>query len=89
MENDTQWAVKTYGTVRLADTRRTQRAMKIGSMLARDPMGTLPKQMGELADLKATYRFLESAHTSYELLIKPHLEHTKALMQQHKRLLLI
>jgi Transposase DNA-binding/Transposase Tn5 dimerisation domain len=89
LESATEWAVKTYGSARLADTRRTQRAVKIGSALARDPMGSLPKQMGGQAGTKAAYRFLESAQTSYEQLMEPHLQQTKAMMQQRKRILLI
>jgi hypothetical protein len=52
-------------------------------------MGSIPKQMGGQAASKATYRFLENAKTSYEHLIRPHLEQTRAQMQEKKRLLLI
>ena len=79
----------TYGSVMLGDERRTQRAVKMASALARDPMASLPKQLGGQAATKAGYRFLESAQTSYEQLMRPHLEQTKALMQQQKRVLLI
>jgi hypothetical protein len=85
----TEWAVMTYGSVMLGDQRRTQRAMKIASALAREPMASFPKQLGGQAATKAGYRFLESAQTSYEQLMRPHLEQTKALMQQQKRVLLI
>src|SRR5947209_8213397 len=84
-----EWAVVTYGSVMLGDERRTQRAVKIASALARDPMASLPKQLGGQAATKAAYRFLESAQTSYEQLMRPHLEQTKAMMQQQKRVLLI
>lgn len=79
----------TYGSVRLTDERRTQRAVKIASALARDPMASLPKQLGGQAATKAAYRFLESGQTSYEQLMRPHLEQTKALMQRQKRVLLL
>ena len=36
----TEWAVMTYGSVRLGDERRTQRAVKMASALARDPMAS-------------------------------------------------
>jgi Transposase DNA-binding/Transposase Tn5 dimerisation domain len=84
-----EWAVKTYGNVRLGDERRTQRAVQIASAMARDPMASIPKQMGGTAATKATYRFLESAKTSYEHLIRPHLSQTREQMQEKKRLLLI
>jgi len=63
--------------------------VKIASALARDPMGSFPKQLGGQAATKAAYRFLESAQTSYEQLLRPHLEQTQALMQQQGRVLLI
>ena len=84
-----EWAVMTYGSVMLGDERRTQRAVKMASALARDPMASFPKQLGGQAATKAGYRFLESAQTSYEQLMRPHLDQTKALMQQQKRVLLI
>ena len=84
-----EWAVLTYGAVMLGDGRRTQRAVKMASALARDPMASFPKQLGGQAATKAGYRFLESAQTSYEQLMGPHLEQTKAVMQQQKRVLLI
>jgi hypothetical protein len=84
-----EWAVMTYGSVLLGDERRTQRAVKIASALAREPMASLPKQLGGQAATKAAYRFLESAQTSYEQLMRPHLEQTHDLMHQQKRILLI
>ncbi len=84
-----EWAVLTYGNVRLLDKRRTQRAVQIASAMARDPMGSIPKQMGGQAAAKATYRFLESAKTSYEQLMVPHVTQTREEMQEKNRMLLI
>jgi hypothetical protein len=85
----TEWAVMTYGSVMLGDQRRTQRAVKIASALAREPRASFPKQLEGQAATKAAYRFLESPQTSYERLMRPHLEQTNGLMQQQKRVLLI
>src|SRR5579859_3364162 len=63
--------------------------MKIASALAREPMASFPKQLEGQAATKAAYRFLESPQTSYERLMRPHLEQTNGLMQQQKRVLLI
>jgi hypothetical protein len=89
MESAAEWAVRTYGTAMLADQRRTQRAVTIATGLGRDPMGSLPAQMGTSAATKAAYRFLESSPVTYERLMRPHVEQTQALMQQHSRVLLI
>ncbi len=84
-----EWAGMTYGGVRLGDERRTQRAVQIASAMARDPMASFPKQMGGQAATKATYRFLESAKTSYERLMVPHLEQTREKIQKKKLTLLV
>jgi Transposase DNA-binding len=79
----------TYGSVQLGDARRSERAVKIASALAHDPMSSLPKQLGGQAATKAAYRFLESGKTSYEGLMRPHLQQTKAAMHRTARILLI
>ena len=86
-----QWAVMNYGSVMLADRRRTARAVSIAQALASDPGGSLPTQLGSHAASKAAYRFLQSPQVSYERLMRPHLEQTQALMraQQPRRVLLI
>ena len=91
MESAAQWAVRTFGTARFGDQRRTQRAVTIASALGRDPMGSLPAQMGNQAATKAAYRFLQSPPVTYERLMRSHLEQTHALMkqQQSRRVLLI
>ena len=89
MPSATQWAVMMYGSVRLGDQRRTQRAVKMASDLASKPTASLPEQMGNLAATKAASRFLESPKISYERLMRPHVEQTKELMKQKSRVLLI
>ena len=89
MQSAGQWAVRNYGSVMLADRRRTARAVSIAAGLASDPRGSLPAQLGSQAASKAAYRFLQSPQVSYERLMRPHWEQTQALMQQQRRVLLI
>ena len=84
-----EWAMSTYGSVLLGDKRRTQRAVTIADALARDPMGSFPQQLRSHSATKAAYRFLESPQTSYEQLLRPHLQQTQAQMEHHQRILLI
>lgn len=76
-----QWAAMTYGPVRLGDQRRTQRAVMMAERMAADPQASLPAQMGNWANTKAAYRFLESGQIHYEQLMRPHLSQTQALMR--------
>jgi hypothetical protein len=84
-----EWATMSYGTAMLGDQRRTQRAVQMASALGRQPAASLPAQLGSQAASKAGYRLLESSPVTYEKLLRPHLEQTKAQMQQSRRVLLI
>jgi hypothetical protein len=55
------WAQHTFGSVRLADQRTNERAVRIAQAMAEQPAASLPKQMHSRAALKATYRFLQAA----------------------------
>lgn len=72
-----KWAQATFGEVRLGDERRTRRAVKLAEAMAREPQVSLPKQLGEPKEVKASYRFLQSAQVSYEGLLHPHVVQTR------------
>ena len=81
MLSATEWAVMTYGSAYLGDQRRTERAVTLASALARNPMASLPAQMGSAAATKAAYRFLQTPQIRYEQLMRPHLGQTRERMQ--------
>jgi len=83
------WAEQTFGEVRLGHRSRTERAVAMASAIATAPAASLPKQMGSEAALHAAYRFLQTPDVSYEQLIGPHVEQTRAEMGQQERVLLI
>ena len=83
------WAEQTFGSVRLGHQRRTERAVAMAAAIAADAGASLPKQMGSEAEAHAAYRFLQTPQVSYEQLIGPHLEQTKAAMGKPERVLLI
>ena len=84
-----EWAQATFGEVRLGDERRTQRAVKLASAMAREPQGSLPKQLGQRKEVQAAYRFLQSGQVSYEALMRPHLEETRAQTRRGAVMLLV
>lgn len=79
--SSSQWAVATFGAVKMGDPRRELRAIAIGQQMAHDPQASLPRQCSP-AELEATYRFVHSEHTSYEALVAPHLQQTRQYMQE-------
>ena len=83
------WAHTTFGEVRLGDARRTERAVKLATAIAREPHVSLPKQVGQRKEVQATYRFLQSAQVSYEALMRPHLLQTRAQVEQRPVVLLV
>lgn len=84
-----EWAEQTFGEADLGHRSREARAVRMAAAMANDPAAALPKQMGSEAAAHAAYRFLQSAQVSYEDLISPHLEQTRAQMRQAKQMLLI
>ncbi len=84
-----QWAEATFGAVELGDPRRQRRALMMAETLARDPGASLPKQMHRMADLEATYRFLQSPDVSYEQLIQPHVQTVRQDCREQGEVLLI
>src|SRR6266702_1842475 len=68
------WAQATCGEVKLGEERRTRRAVSLAQAMAREPNVSLPKQLGQPKEVKATYRFLQSAQVKYEALMRPHVQ---------------
>ena len=83
------WAQATFGEVRLGDARRAERAVKRAEALAREPEGSLPKQVGKRKEVQAAYRFLQNGKVSYEELLRPHVQQTRTHLGQRGVVLLI
>src|SRR5216683_1276867 len=84
-----EWAESTFGSVHLGDQRRTKRAVALAQAIAHDPAGSLPAQMQDEAATQAAYRFLQTPDVTYEQLIRPHVEQTRAQAREPKQVLLI
>ena len=78
-----RWAQTTFGEVRLGDGRRRERAVRLAEALAREPDGSLPKQVEKRKEVQAAYRFLQNGKVSYEALLRPHVQQTR---QQYESL---
>jgi len=77
MENAQEWAEREFGEVSLGDKRRTQRAVKMASQMACEPLGSLPKQMKSWEAQKGAYRLLDNGKVSHPQLSEPHWRHTR------------
>src|SRR5258707_6189021 len=83
------WAQATFGEVRRGDARQTERAVKLAEAIAREPNVSWPRQLSEPKEVKATYRFLQSAQVSYEALLRPHVQQTREQCEQQPVVLLV
>lgn len=84
-----QWAQEEFEFAQLGDRRRNRRLMKVAQRLAANPGGTLPQAFPTWAELKAAYRLFNQAGVSFEAIVAPHLQRTRAACGQAGEYLLI
>lgn len=66
------WAQVEFGGAHLGDARRTARLVQLATVLAQAPGASLPAASGELATLKAAYRFFDSKAIRPAALLESH-----------------
>ncbi len=72
-----QWAQQQFETADLKDRRRTRRLVQVATRMAGNSSGTIPQQMGSVADMKAAYRLFDSADVTHEAICRPHWQSTR------------
>jgi hypothetical protein len=88
-ENIEEWARQEWAEVELGDKRRNERAIKVGKAMAKDPSGSIPKQMGGWGEIKAAYRLLNEEDVTHEKLSQKHWEKTKQKAGEEETVLFI
>ncbi len=83
------WAALQFGEVELGDVRRTRRAVRVASQMARHPSASIPEQAHDWAETKASYRLFSEEDVSFEALCSQHWELTRQAAGQHNQVLLI
>lgn len=84
-----RWAERTFVAVQLKDMRRRKRAVRAAAQMARDASASLPQQMQSWKDVKALYRLLDEADGTFEALMHPHWQQTRATMEAETVVLLV
>lgn len=77
METASEWAQRQFGWVALGDRRRGWRVVQMAESMAREPLGSLPAQMGSWKAQKGAYRLLDNASVSHAGLSEPHWRNTR------------
>ncbi len=84
-----RWAEATFGGVLLKDMRRTRRAVMAAGHLAENASASLPAQMESRKAVKALYRLLNEPDVTFEELMQPHWNQTRAQMETLPVVLLV
>lgn len=74
-----EWAEQQFGNCELGDRRRTKRMVKFAAQAAEMPDASTPKQAESWADCKAAYRLFGQEEVTFDALIAPHCEQTRAV----------
>lgn len=88
LDTDT-WARNEFGDCQLGDKRRTERAVKMATKLAKESHGVLPKTFTEWPELKSAYRLVNNEEVKPEAIQRTHFEHTLAAGTERGTFLLI
>jgi hypothetical protein len=72
------WARRQFGAADLGDRRRTQRAVWFAARAAADSDGSIPRQVGSAAGMKAVYRLFSADGVTHNAVTGPHIEQTRA-----------
>lgn len=76
-----EWAKVTFGTCELGDQRRSRRLVTLAEQVAARPDGSTPDQTESWGDCKAAYRLFNCEDVSFESIIAPHCQQTRAACQ--------
>ncbi|MEX1096956.1 MAG: IS4 family transposase [Planctomycetales bacterium] len=76
---DTQrWTHEQFGECELGDQRRTKRLLTVAAQVAENPSGSFPEQAASWGDLKGVYRLFDAEDVTFEAVVRPHWEHSRA-----------
>lgn len=81
------WAQQQFGACELGDRRRTARAVRAAALFAADPSASTPAQAEQWSELKAIYRLFDQEEVTFEALMTPHWNQTRARASGHYLLL--
>ena len=72
-----EWGERHFGEVDLGDQRLNERAARIAAAMIGRPSASLPQQMADVHQTKASYRFFKNERVSYAGLLQPHWDETR------------
>src|SRR5579862_3656258 len=73
---EADWAITEFGGAALGDTRRTDRLVRLATLLGSRPAASLPQACDDAAELKAAYRFFQNEDITPAALLDSHVQAT-------------
>ena len=83
------WATHEFGLAPMADKRHTKRLQVIATAFAQQPTAAIPEACGNLAEVKATYRFVENEAIVAAAIREPHPKATLQRVSLHPVILAV
>jgi len=83
------WATEEMKTADLEDKRLNERLTALLSAFAERPTASIPAACGGFNEMTAAYRFFDNENVTYEKILAPHVERTRARMAQQEVALLV
>ena len=77
------WAEEEFGGAALGDARRTARLLALARAFYAQPQASIPQACGDVANVKAAYRWMASEHVDIDSILQPHYEATTRRIAQH------
>ncbi len=79
MLNPWEWAKAQFGRVKLGDSRRTERAVKVAAAMAERGCGNVPLQAKTFGEAKAAYRLFDAEEVTHGAITQQHRDQVIAL----------
>jgi len=73
---EAEWAMTEFGGAALGDTRRTDRLVRLATLLGSRPQASLPQACDDPATLKAAYRFFQNEAIAPAAVLESHVQAT-------------
>ncbi len=83
------WASEEMGTADLGDERLDRRAELLLSRLGTRPNLSIPAACMGKAEMKAAYAFFDNEKVTFDKVLAPHMESTRARMAEHQVVLMV
>ncbi len=69
---EAEWAMTEFGGAALGDVRRTDRLVRLATLLGSRPQASLPQACDDPAELKAAYRFFQNEAIAPAAVLESH-----------------